>query len=68
MRRGLLLLAFTLCLSRSIGAHEVRPGYLELREVSPGRYEVLWKHPTGGETRITLTPVFPAECTDAGAG
>ena len=68
MRRGLLLLAFALGTTGTVGAHEVRPGYLELHEVSPGRYEVVWKHPTGGETQITLTPVFPAECTDAGAG
>jgi len=68
MRRGWLLLAFALGTARTVGAHEVRPGYLELHEVSPGRYEVVWKHPTGGETQITLTPVFPAECTDAGAG
>ena len=26
-------------------AHEVRPGYLELRETSPGVFRVLWKKP-----------------------
>jgi hypothetical protein len=30
-------------------AHESRPGYLELREVSSGRYEVLWKQPAVGD-------------------
>jgi hydrogenase/urease accessory protein HupE len=49
-------------------AHEVRPGYLELREGSPGRYDVLWKHPVRGEVPIKLEPVFPAHCTLAGPG
>lgn len=26
-------------------AHEVRPGYLELREIAAGRFQVLWKKP-----------------------
>ncbi len=69
MRRAALLIAVaTVGITAPAGAHEVRPGYLELREVSPGRYEVLWKHPSGGEVKIKLTPVFPAECQDAGAG
>jgi len=71
--RALLLtlagaLAWALGVAAPVAAHEVRPGYLELTEVSAGRYEVLWKHPVGGEVNISLTPVFPAECRDAGAG
>ncbi len=49
-------------------AHEVRPGYLEIREGSPGRYAALWKHPARGEIAITLAPVFPADCTIIGPG
>lgn len=67
-RAGLLLLLTGLGLAGPLAAHEVRPGYLELRELSAGRYEVLWKHPAGGEVQISLTPVFPAECRDAGVG
>ena len=44
-------------------AHEVRPGFLELRETSPETYSVLWKHPAGGEVQISLAPVFPKDCS-----
>ena len=48
-------------------AHESRPGYLELREVSDGRYEVLWKQPAVGDLVLQLSPVFPDSCTLTGA-
>jgi hydrogenase/urease accessory protein HupE len=48
-------------------AHESRPGYLELREVADGRYEVLWKQPAVGELVLRLSPVFPDNCTVTGA-
>ena len=41
----------------------MRPGFLELRETSPGTYSVLWKHPTGGEVQISIAPVFPEGCS-----
>jgi hydrogenase/urease accessory protein HupE len=44
-------------------AHESRPGYLELREVSAGRYQVLWKQPAVGDLVLRLRPVFPESCT-----
>ena len=43
-------------------AHEVRPGFLELRETSPGTYSLLWKKPTGGEVEISIAPVIPEGC------
>ncbi len=49
-----------------LAAHEVNPGYLELRESGAGRFQVLWKHPAPGEVPLRLTPVFPAGCRDAG--
>jgi hypothetical protein len=50
-----------------VDAHEVRPGYLELREVLDGRYEVLWKQPAVGDLVLRLSPVFPDSCTLTGA-
>jgi hydrogenase/urease accessory protein HupE len=44
-------------------AHESRPGYLELREVADGQYEVLWKQPAVGDLVLRLNPVFPDTCT-----
>ncbi len=64
----LFLWIFIFTLIDNSAAHEVRPGYLELREGSPGRYAVLWKHPARGEVAIKLNPVFPADCSLAGPG
>ena len=44
------------------GAHETRPGYLELRETDRGTFRVLWKRPTRGEVELRISPVFPAAC------
>lgn len=68
MRCLLLLSAILSSITGPLVAHEVNPGYLELREESAGRYRVLWKHPKPGEIPIRLTPVFPGECRDAGGG
>ncbi len=43
-------------------AHEVRPAYLELREVAAGVHDVLWKVPALGERRLGLHLVFPDRC------
>ena len=56
----------------ALAAHEVRPAYLELTEVSAGRFEVLWKQPVladaepGSVRRLPLRPAFPARCREAG--
>jgi hypothetical protein len=44
-------------------AHEVRPAYLELREIGAGRFSVLWKVPARGEMRLSLAVRLPARCT-----
>jgi len=43
-------------------AHEVRPGFLELREQTDGSYSMLWKQPSGGEVEIRIAPAFPEGC------
>ena len=50
-----------LCTSAAF-AHELRPGYLELREIDSERYALLWKRPTGGEVEIRIAPVIPEGC------
>ncbi len=52
----------------SASAHEVRPGYLELREQADGSFAVVWKQPARGEMRLKIDPVFPASCRMTGAG
>jgi len=45
-------------------AHEVRPGYLELRETSPTRFAYFWKVPARGENeRLGIRPSFGSGCT-----
>ena len=43
-------------------AHELRPGFLELRETGPGIYSFLWKKPAGGEVEIYIAPMIPTGC------
>lgn len=40
-------------------AHEVRPGYLEINEVSPGSFDVLWKVPRTADMKLNITPLLP---------
>jgi len=66
MRQLLLLTAAAIALvggARSATAHEVRPGFLELREGEPGVYRVVWKKPARGNYYLRLEPVFPESCT-----
>ncbi|HTG76735.1 MAG TPA: HupE/UreJ family protein [Steroidobacteraceae bacterium] len=53
------------CVVGIAAAHEVRPGYLEISEVKPGVYDVLWKVPARGDLRLALYAHLPAECTGA---
>ena len=45
--------------TRPAEAHELRPGFLELRETGPGIYGFLWKKPAGGEVEIYIAPIIP---------
>jgi hydrogenase/urease accessory protein HupE len=61
-----LVLLVTLLAVVTASAHEVRPGYLELRQSSDTQWEVSWKVPMRGELRLALDPVLPTECTQLG--
>jgi len=39
----------------------MRPAYLEMREVKPGEFSVLWKTPMLGDMRLSLVPEFSGE-------
>jgi hydrogenase/urease accessory protein HupE len=69
-RRGWLVtvvLLGILALPRPTGAHESRPGYLELTETEAGTWRVLWKRPINGEVEIRISPLFPESCGLVGA-
>jgi len=42
--------------------HEVRPGYLELRQTGADTWSVLWKVPAQGDMRLSIHPQFPENC------
>jgi hydrogenase/urease accessory protein HupE len=46
-------------------AHEVRPGYLELREAAPDKFAVLWKVPVRGDRRFGIRPQLPEQCGES---
>jgi len=58
-----LLLVLLLALAAPAShAHEVRPGYLQVQEVSTDVYDVLWKVPARGEYRLSLYVRLPDSC------
>jgi hydrogenase/urease accessory protein HupE len=59
--RPLLLAALLLAAVSAVG-HEVRPAYLQITEVAPERFEVLWKQPVLADRRLPIDPVLPPDC------
>jgi hypothetical protein len=57
-RAGLISVLLLAMASVTAFAHEVRPAYLELHEVSASVFHVLWKTPMQGELRLALSPEF----------
>ena len=45
--------------ARSTSAHEIRPALLDLKEQSPGWFEMTWKVPMRGDRVLHLEPVLP---------
>ena len=68
MRRRLTFGVVLLLLAgvKTAYAHEVRPGYLELRQTDAGMYAVLWKVPAVGAMRLSIHPRFPENCRPVG--
>jgi hydrogenase/urease accessory protein HupE len=52
--------------AQTLYAHEVRPGYLELRQTAANTYAVLWKVPAVGDMRLSIYPRFPENCNPTG--
>lgn len=49
-------------LASPLQAHETRPAYLQLTQLDPDRYDVLWKVPAQGESRrLALDVAFAAD-------
>ena len=68
MRRMLVLL-FGVALfawAWPANGHEVRPGYLDMRQTGPETYQVIWKVPMRGELRLALYLALPDSCESIG--
>jgi hypothetical protein len=48
-------------LAISAWAHESRPAYLEIKELAPDRYEVLWRTPLNAGTRLPVALKFDGD-------
>ena len=59
---AIVVFALTLVLPLTLSAHELLPGYLDLREIAAGQYSVLWKLPLQQGKRLPITPRFPEDC------
>ena len=64
MRRAALAGIALLLLALPARSHEVRPAYLELRQVDDERFDVLWKVPARGEMRLSLAVLLPERCRE----
>jgi hydrogenase/urease accessory protein HupE len=62
-----LFLTFTLLLVlQGTGlAHELRPGFLEIRQTDSESYDVCFKVPARGDMRLALYARLPGECSDS---
>jgi len=69
MRRLLTLLVLAIgCLCAPALAHEMRPGYLELKQTGEETYDVLWKVPAAGtDMRLGIYVRFPAGTEETSA-
>jgi len=62
MRARAAFLLLLIALAPPAAAHEVRPAYLAIEEVSENLYRVTWKQPVLGNQRLPLEPVLPEHC------
>ena len=62
-RAALIIFALLAGMLNPASAHEVRPAFLELREVSPSTFDIVWKVPARGDMRLSLAAQLPRNCS-----
>ncbi len=69
MMRLPLLAAFIVMVAMGAPAHahEVRPGYLELRQTGAETFDVSWKVPAQGDLKLSIHARLPESCTPLSA-
>ncbi len=66
MKRAIFVLCGLFLSGQAAFGHEVRPGYLEIRETAAENFAILWKMPTRNGMRLPLEPRLPENCTEIG--
>ena len=61
-----LLLFLIAVISVPAAAHEIRPAFLQIREIERQTYDILWKTPAQGDMRLALNAILPRECKNLG--
>ncbi len=56
-----MLLVGILGVASPLSAHESRPAYLQIREVAPGRYSILWRTPLLSGQRLPVALRLPTD-------
>ncbi len=64
LRLALLWLAALAGMTQGALAHEIRPAYLQVREIEPEVFDFLWKTPARGDMRLALNVVQPQSCSN----
>ena len=64
---SMLLLPLAFSCVVSVNAHELRPAYLELKQLDSETFDVLWKVPAKGDLRLGLYVQFSPECSESTA-
>lgn len=64
--RTCVLFLLALLLLPSAQAHEVRPAYLRIQEVSAEQFDFLWRVPARGDMRLGIYVGMPGHCTNSG--
>ena len=63
----IVIFALTLATIDIVQAHEVRPGYLQIKQVDASTYDLLWKIPAKGDRRLGLYVRLPGYCRNSEA-
>src|SRR5262245_30737866 len=69
MKRIVLMLLVclgALGIAPAASAHEIRPAFLQIRELEPQVYDILWKTPAQGDMRLALNVTLPEICANVG--
>jgi hydrogenase/urease accessory protein HupE len=57
-----MLLLFAVCSVQAAHAHRFAPSLLQVNEIAPQQYNMVWKTPAQGVSNTPLRPVWPQAC------